>query len=175
MVWSVTKCSVIGEDGEQVYQMGNEVVKKENKAVYLGMSINEKGLNAVLTMLRVKDARKRLRRFIRSFKTSGLSTRSKATLVRTFIRPMYEYGTHLIELSPGQLTRIDAVIDTAVGWCTGATKPKLVKRARAGLAFQSALVRRWRAAVNLRKRLLSQNEGRPYGKQVMKWRIDWRS
>ena len=102
---------------------------------------------------RMLAAKSRIPQLRNSLGTAKLSMLDKLWMMKTFVLPVYEYGSHLVRLEDSLSRTSEDIVDEGLRWVTGANTGKLLRRAKAAAQLFGARARRERAAKILLERL----------------------
>jgi hypothetical protein len=96
--YNIKKCEIISNDGDNIkFHIYSEELKNCKNFIYLGVTINEKGINWTEHWKKLKTKSDKVMGMLRDFgcNSSGFNIKTCGRLYKIFIQPIMEYGLGL--------------------------------------------------------------------------------
>ena len=127
MTWNVSKCSTLQPEEDTVpLRMVHEQMKVSKAETYLGVTITRDRLTDALLKERVKSARAPLEMLKGiGLNAKGFGSKISRSMYLTFIRPMFEYCSHLVRVQKSTMQDVLALEKAFFNAATGTYKAPL--------------------------------------------------
>lgn len=154
MIWAVSKCCTISSNINQPRLiLAVREVPNGHEAEYTGMSLVFGSLSPTRSLQRIVAATKRLNQLTISFRARSFSMKTRRSLIGSLIRPMVDYGSHLLTEDPEVEENIDNLLSKCASWCSRTVGQKLAKRAKGALQIDLFKAKNWKMLKQLKGRL----------------------
>ena len=143
LIWSVGNCASIRDNFPVVrLEMSGGTLKDKTETRYLGASLRFGSLSDKLSFRLIDAAMKCITFLSKSFGDRELTINQRASLIKTFVVPKYEYDIHLIETTERFKRKVENLVLRATSWIPGTGENKLMTKARSAIRMDCSKTRR---------------------------------